>query len=111
MLTHGMADGKPGLSVNDIIYSYHGNHDGSNASRLESGLFGPMKDNASPEVRMALLKWVDAGAPASEWESKIKPMVVDYYGRCHENIPGLSNITEKSVMAKMTKRDDGHGPC
>jgi len=41
-----MADGKPGLSVDDIIYSYHGNHDGPNASRLESKLFGSMKDNA-----------------------------------------------------------------
>ena len=25
MLTHGMADGKPGLSMNDIVYSYYGN--------------------------------------------------------------------------------------
>ena len=48
MLTHGMADGKFGLSVDDIIYSYHGNHDGPNASKLESKLFGSMKDNAPP---------------------------------------------------------------
>ena len=29
MLTHGMADGKPGLSMNDIVYSYYGNRSGS----------------------------------------------------------------------------------
>lgn len=107
MLTHGMADGKFGLSVDDIIYSYHGNHDGPNASKLESKLFGSMKDNAPPEVRMELLKWADAGAPASEWESIIKPKVVEYCGPCHANTPGLANITEKSVMDQMTKRDEG----
>ena len=107
MQTHGMADGKFGLSVDDIIYSYHGNHDGPNASKLESKLFGSMKDNAPPEVRMALLKWADAGAPASEWESNIKPKVDEYCGPCHANMPGLANITEKSVMDQMTKRDEG----
>jgi hypothetical protein len=107
MLTHGMADGKFGLSVDDIIYSYHGNHDGPNASKLESKLFGSMKDNAPPEVRMALLKWADAGAPASEWESDIKPKVEEYCGPCHANTPGLANITDKAVMDQMTKRDEG----
>jgi hypothetical protein len=107
MLTHGMADGKPGLSVDDIIYSYHGNHDGANASRLVSKLYGSMKDNAPPEVRMALLKWADAGAPASEWETTIKPKVDEFCGPCHANMPGLANITEKPVMDQMTKRDEG----
>jgi len=107
MLTHGMADGKFGLSVDDIIYSYHGNHDGPNASKLESKLFGSMKDNAPPEVRMALLKWANTGAPASEWESSIKPKVDEYCGPCHANMPGLANITEKKVMEQMTKRDEG----
>lgn len=107
MLTHGMADGKFGLSVDDIIYSYHGNHDGPNASKLESKLFGSMKDNAPPEFRLALLKWADAGAPVSEWESSIKPKVVEYCGSCHANMPGLANITDKTVMDQMTKRDEG----
>jgi hypothetical protein len=107
MLTHGMADGKFGLSVDDIVYSYHGNHDGPNASKLESKLFGSMKDNAPPEVRMALTKWADTGAPASEWESNIKPQVVQYCGPCHSSLPGLANITDKAVMDQMTKRDEG----
>ena len=28
MLTHGMSDGKAGLSINDIVYSYYGNQIG-----------------------------------------------------------------------------------
>ena len=107
MLTHGMADGKPGLSVDDIVYSYHGNHDGANASKLESKLFGSMKDNAPPEVRLAMIKWANAGAPAAQWESEIKPQVDQYCGPCHANIPGLANITDKAVMDQMTKRDEG----
>ena len=107
MLTHGMADGKLGLSVDDIIYSYHGNHEGSNSSKLEAKLYGSMKDNAPSEVRLELLKWAEAGAPASEWESKIKPQVDLYCGPCHANLPGLANITNKEVMNQMTKRDEG----
>ena len=34
LMTHGMADGKFGLSVDEISYSYHGNHDGPNATKL-----------------------------------------------------------------------------
>ncbi len=107
MLTHGMADGKPGLSVDDIVYSYHGNHDGTNSSKLGAKLFGSMKDNAPPEVRMELIKWSDAGAPASEWESKIKPHVDQYCAPCHANMPGLANISDKAVMDQMTKHDNG----
>ncbi len=107
MLTHGMADGKIGLSVDDIIYSYHGNHDGPDASKLESKLHGSMKDNAPPEVRLALLKWAAAGAPANEWESDIKPKVEQYCSPCHANLPGLANISDKTIMDQMTKRDEG----
>lgn len=37
LLTHGMADGKFGVSVDDIVYSYHGN---KNSSKLETKLNG-----------------------------------------------------------------------
>jgi len=103
MLTHGMADGKLGLSVDDIVYSYYGN----NSTKLESKLLGSMKENAPPEVRLALIKWTRAGAPENAWEGKIKPMVDEYCGPCHANMPSLANITEKEVMDKMTKRDEG----
>lgn len=107
MFTHGMADGKLGLSVDDIVYSYHGNHDGDNASKLESKLNGSMKENAPPEVRLALLKWLDQGAPADQWDSTIKPQVDQYCAPCHANMPGLANLSDKAVMDEMTKQDDG----
>jgi hypothetical protein len=104
MLTHGMADGKPGLSVDDIVYSYYGDRSGS---VLESKLNGSMKNNAPPEVRMAMIKWVRAGAPEKEWESTIKPQVDKYCAMCHANMPGLANIADKQVMYSMTKVNEG----
>ncbi len=29
MLTHGMSDGEPGLSIDDVVYSYYGNRSNS----------------------------------------------------------------------------------
>lgn len=107
MLTHGMADGKFGLSVDDIVYSYHGNHDGPDASKLESKLHGSMKENAPPEVRIALLKWAGEGAPVGEWEGSIKPLVEQHCAPCHANMPGLANLSDKAVMDTMTLRDEG----
>ena len=107
MLTHGMADGKFGLSVDDIIYSYHGNHDGGNATKLESKLNGSMKENAPPEIRMALLKWAAAGAPEAQWADDIQLKVEQYCSPCHANMPGLANIADKAVMDEMVKQDEG----
>lgn len=104
MLTHGMADGKFGLSVDDIVYSYYGDRSGST---LESKLNGSMKNNAPPEVRLALIKWVQNGAPENEWESTIKPQVDKYCSMCHANMPGLANISDKAVMDTMTKISEG----
>ncbi len=60
LLTHGMADGKFGVSIDDIVYSYYGNRGNS---RLEVKLNGSMKDKASVEVRTEIIQWVQNGAP------------------------------------------------
>ena len=48
LFTHGMADGRFGLSVTDIVYSYYGNREGS---RLEAKLQGSIKLMASTHDR------------------------------------------------------------
>ena len=48
MMTHGMADGKVGLSKNDIVYSYYGDR---THSKLESMLNGSMKAMAYRPMR------------------------------------------------------------
>ena len=104
LLTHGMADGKFGLSVDDIAYSYYGNREGS---KLEAKLLGSMKDNAPPEAKLILIKWARAGALESEWESNIKPITDQYCVVCHANIPGLTRIGQKDEMIKVSAVDHG----
>lgn len=105
MLTHGMADGKIGLSVDDIVYSYYGKRD--EGSKLVAKLNGSMKDNAPPEVRLAMIKWAESGASQEEWDEKISMDVDQYCAPCHANIPGLANITDKPVMDEMLHVDQG----
>ncbi len=104
LLTHGMADGKFGLSVDDIVYSYYGNRTGS---KLESKLNGSMKDKAPPAERLEIIKWARNGADKKTWEQKIKPIVMKRCAMCHANIPTLPNITKYEVISKLAEVDHG----
>lgn len=104
LLTHGMADGKFGLSIDDIVYSYYGDRTGS---KLEAKLNGSMKENAPPEARLTMIKWARAGAPANEWETTIKPLTEQYCVGCHANMPGIVNVGEKDAILKIAATDNG----
>ncbi len=104
LLTHGMADGKFGVSVEDIVYSYYGNRTGS---KLEKALNGPMKNYATPEERALLIKWVRKGAPDNEYETKIKPIIQNRCAKCHGVIPSIPDLTKKEVLKEYAKVDTG----
>lgn len=104
MLTHGMADGKLGLSLDDLVYSYYGNRGGS---KLEAKLNGSMKEYAPGKAKLALIKWARAGAPEDEWEARIKPLTDQYCIGCHANMPGLANVGAKDDMLKVAATDNG----
>lgn len=80
MMTHGMADGKVGLSIDDIVYSYYGN---KNGSKIEGKLNGSMQAMAPDEVRLDMIKWARAGAPEAEWEPHFKGVFAQYCVMCH----------------------------
>lgn len=106
MLTHGMADGKFGLSVNDIVYSYYGNREGS---KLESKLNGSMKDKATPEENLTMIKWAREGAPKEQWEPMIKPIVMAKCAMCHTgmHMSSLPNLTNYTIMKEVAYIDEG----
>lgn len=104
LLTHGMADGKFGLSIDDIVYSYYGNRGNS---KLEAKLNGSMKDKAPEEIRAKLIHWAREGASEEQWEANIKKDVMLYCSGCHGNIPGLPVITKFDVMREVAKADQG----
>jgi len=104
MLTHGMADGKPGLSVDDIVYSYYGDR---SASKLESKLNGSMKGMGTPEARLDIIKWVRNGSPEAEWEKHVKATFAQNCAACHGVIPGLPNFNNLDEAKKLAKVDEG----
>ncbi len=104
MLTHGMADGKFGLSIDDIVYSYYGNREGS---KLESKLNGSMQDKATPEENLTMIKWARDGAPEAQWEPIIKPIVDAKCAMCHASMPTLPNVTKYAEMREISHVDQG----
>jgi len=104
MLTHGMADGEIGVSVDDIVYSYHGNR---NSSKLEVKLNGSMQDKASEKDKTTLIRWARDGAPIERWENEISPILSANCIQCHSTIPGLPNFSEYEITAEVAKTDMG----
>jgi hypothetical protein len=104
MLTHGMADGKPGLSIDDIVYSYYGDRSGS---KLASKLNGSMIDKAPLEVRQDIIKWAQLGAPESEWEPHFKSVFAQHCIMCHSQIPGIPNFTRFEDVKKAAAINEG----
>lgn len=103
MLTHGMADGKPGLSMDDIVYSYYGNRSGS---KLEAALTGKMKSKVPAEVNFTLIQWVRDGAPDTEW-NKIQPLLEKHCASCHDAESGLPEVTKPEVAKSLAEVDHG----
>ncbi len=96
MLTHGMADGKFGISLDDIVYSYRGN---SSNSKLEMKLKGSMQDKASIEVKREIIRWAQQGASREKWDDYIGLHFQNNCVKCHSVIPGLpSFITYEGVL-------------
>ena len=103
MLTHGMADGKPGLSMDDIVYSYYGNRSGS---KLEAALVGKMKGNAPQDVKFTIIQWARDEAPTAEW-SKVGPLFEKYCSNCHDAESGLPQVAKMEVAQGLAEVDHG----
>ncbi len=104
MLTHGMADGKFGLSVDDIVYSYYGNQKNS---RLETALNGIMKDKAPAEVRRDIINWARDGAPKDQWDSHYKTVLSNHCTACHGELPGIPDFNNYNQVRLLAEVDHG----
>lgn len=104
MQTHGMADGKPGLSLDDIVYSYYGNRGGS---MLENRLNGSMRTMGTPESRLSIIKWVRSGSPKAEWDLRLKEIFMQNCAHCHTPASGIGDFSMFSEVKKVAKTDEG----
>jgi hypothetical protein len=107
LFTHGMADGKFGLSIDDIVYSYYGNRSGT---VLETQLNGAMKENASDDQRFKMIQWVRDGAELKAYKSTgIEAIVQERCVMCHnEQAPvGIPNFNKFENLKALTTEDTG----
>lgn len=106
LFTHGMADGKFGLSVDDIVYSYYGNRSGT---VLENQLNGAMKANASEQERFDIIKWVRDGADKDAYQDDgIDKIIESRCVMCHnETASGIPNFKKFEVLKTYTTQDEG----
>jgi hypothetical protein len=105
LFTHGMADGKFGLSIDDIVYSYYGNRSGT---LLESKLNGSMKANASDQDRFKLIQWARDGGTELEYHQGVSDIVEKNCVSCHNSeAGGIPDFTKFDVLQKTTISDQG----
>ena len=106
LFTHGMADGKFGLSVDDIVYSYYGNRSGS---VMETKLNGSMKDNATEQQRFNIIQWVRDGADIKDYKAHgIDKIIEQRCVKCHnENSSTLPDFADFEQLKELTEQDNG----
>ncbi|MGZ5043639.1 MAG: hypothetical protein ACXV8P_02505, partial [Methylobacter sp.] len=106
LFTHGMADGKFGLSVDDIVYSYYGNRSGT---VLEQKLNGSMKDKAPEQERFKIMEWVRDGALIEDYKDDgIDKIVESRCVMCHnESASGIPDFTKFEQLKILTAQDTG----
>ncbi len=105
LFTHGMADGKFGLSLDDIVYSYYGNRSGT---VLETKLNGSMKENASEQERFVIMQWVRDGADQDDYaESGTEKIIQERCVICHNKGAAVPDFTDFKVLKELTHEDEG----
>ncbi len=95
--THRSHDGKPGLSIEDIVDTYYGNRSGT---RLEAAIRiqGAMAEYIQLSDRNEIVAWLKSGAPEDQYNSKILPILKKTCLACHSPASGLS-IPDLSTYA------------
>jgi hypothetical protein len=104
---HSAADGKPGLSVDDIKITYSGSKD---VTPLEKALRGPMSGMLPQKDLATMLDWIREGADKKIYNATIETIVADNCLSCHDgsnphlnNLDGFENI--QGVVAQDTGAD------
>jgi len=106
LFTHGMADGKVGLSIDDIVYSYYGNRSGT---VLENKLSGSMKGKATEQETFKIIQWVRDGASQNEYvNAHVDKIIENKCVLCHnEAATSIPDFTEFSNLKELTTEDEG----
>jgi hypothetical protein len=99
--THQGLDGKAGLSVEDVVISYHGSN---SQTRLGTAIKGIMK----PNLRYAsdqdvIMEWIHSGADEAGYNEKVAPILNRDCIICHTPSvnPSLPDLTNYKGVAEV----------
>jgi hypothetical protein len=102
---HSGADGKPGLSVEDIKITYSGS---AETTVLESSLQGAMSGMLPQRDLAEMLQWIRDGASKKTYTSSIERIVEDNCLSCHDGSnPHLSNLDGFENIQNVVATDTG----
>jgi hypothetical protein len=100
--SHSGRDGKPGLSVEDIVIAYSGSKD---ATKLEGALLGPMSGMLPAEESGNIVGWIRRGLDKNEFDTNIAPIIAQRCLACHDgsnphiaNLDGYENVSKVAVI-------------
>ncbi len=100
--SHAGHDGKPGLSVRDLIIAYSGS---KADTRLETALKGPMASMLPTGERDEIIAWVRRGAKEDEFERTIAPIMEKRCLSCHNgsnpHIPAFGSYEKVMEMVEL----------
>lgn len=88
-LSHEGHDGKPGVSIEDIVYNYYGNRTGT---RLEAAIRGTMAPYIAVEDRNHVIEWIKSGATEKDYQARIQPIFEKSCVTCHGPSLGLKVV-------------------
>jgi hypothetical protein len=109
--THQGRDGKPGLSVKDVMINYHGSPD---QTRLGIAIKGVMEGNLKYKSdKEVILKWIQSGALEPEYIDHIAPVLNRDCVTCHSPAvnPSLPDLTNYTGVAQVASAGGVSLPC
>jgi hypothetical protein len=102
---HSAADGRPGLSVDDIKITYSGSKE---TTPLEKALRGPMSGMLPQKDLATMLDWIRSGADKKAYNAGIESIVSDNCLACHDGSnPHLSNLDGFENISVVVAQDTG----
>jgi hypothetical protein len=102
---HAGADGRPGLSVDDIKITYSGSKE---TTQLENALRGAMSGMLPQRDLANMLDWIRDGADKRTYEASIETIVDANCLSCHDGSnPHLSNLDGFENIQQVVAQDTG----
>ena len=99
--THQGRDGKPGLTIEDIVIQYHGSKEQTRLGSAISGIMEPnLKYKSDKEI---ILKWINDGADEPGYDQLIAPILNRDCIICHTPAvnPSLPDLTNFKGVAEV----------